>query len=63
MASNDIPRRKPRPRTAEGGRRLHSAGSAIVVVLNKWDGLDTEGRAAAKASVGDRLAFLLRGAS
>jgi len=33
MADNDTPRRKPRPRTAEGGRRLHSAGSAIVVSL------------------------------
>jgi GTPase len=38
--------------------RVVAAGSPIVVVLNKWDGLDTEGRAAAKASVGDRLAFL-----
>jgi hypothetical protein len=26
-------RRRPRPRTTEGGRRLHSAGSAIVVSL------------------------------
>jgi hypothetical protein len=26
-------RRRPRPRTGEGGRRLHSAGSAIVVSL------------------------------
>jgi len=33
MATNDTTRRKPRPRTAEGGRRLHSAGSAIVVSL------------------------------
>jgi hypothetical protein len=33
MATNDTPRRRPRPRTAEGGRRLHSAGSAIVVSL------------------------------
>jgi hypothetical protein len=33
MAANDTPRRKPRPRTGEGGRRLHSAGSAIVVSL------------------------------
>ena len=38
--------------------RVVAAGSPIVVVLNKWDGLDTDGRAAAKASVGDRLAFL-----
>ena len=33
MADNDTPRRRPRPRTGEGGRRLHSAGSAIVVSL------------------------------
>jgi len=30
---NETPRRKPRRRTADGGRRLHSAGSAIVVSL------------------------------
>ena len=29
----DSRRRRPRPRTGEGGRRLHSAGSAIVVSL------------------------------
>ena len=29
----DTRRRKPRPRTAEGGRRLQSAGSAIIVAL------------------------------
>jgi hypothetical protein len=33
MADIATPRRKPRRRTAEGGRRLHSAGSAIVVSL------------------------------
>jgi len=33
METRDIPRRRPRQRTAEGGRRLHSAGSAIVVSL------------------------------
>ena len=33
METRDAPRRRPRPRTAEGGRRLHSAGSAIVVSL------------------------------
>jgi GTP-binding protein len=38
--------------------RVDAAGSPIVVVLNKWDTLDTEGRAAARASVGERLAFL-----
>jgi GTPase len=38
--------------------RVDAAGSPIVVVLNKWDTLNAEGRAAARASVGDRLAFL-----
>src|SRR5262249_43727585 len=38
--------------------RVDAAGTAIVVVLNKWDLLDVEGRAAAKASVADRLGFL-----
>ena len=33
METRDAPRRRPRPRTEEGGRRLHSAGSAIVVSL------------------------------
>jgi uncharacterized protein len=33
MATRDTRRRRPRRRTAEGGRRLHSAGSAIVVSL------------------------------
>ena len=33
MEMHERPRRRPRPRTAEGGRRLHSAGSAIVVCL------------------------------
>jgi len=33
MADSDSRRRKPRPRTGEGGRRLHSAGSAIAVSL------------------------------
>jgi hypothetical protein len=33
MATRDRTRRRPRRRTAEGGRRLHSAGSAIVVSL------------------------------
>jgi hypothetical protein len=31
METREQPRRRPRPRTAEGGRRLHSAGSAIAV--------------------------------
>ena len=33
METHERRRRRPRPRTAEGGRRLHSAGSAIVVSL------------------------------
>ena len=33
MATHETSRRRPRRRTAEGGRRLHSAGSAIVVSL------------------------------
>ena len=31
--TSETRRRRPRPRTGEGGRRLHSAGSAIVVSL------------------------------
>jgi GTPase len=38
--------------------RVDAAGTAIVVVLNKWDLLDAEGRAAIRAGVADRLAFL-----
>jgi GTP-binding protein len=38
--------------------RVDAAGTATVVVLNKWDLLDAEGRAAARSSVADRLAFL-----
>ena len=33
METREARRDRPRPRTAEGGRRLHSAGSAIVVSL------------------------------
>jgi hypothetical protein len=33
MERHERSRRRPRPRSAEGGRRLHSAGSAIVVSL------------------------------
>jgi hypothetical protein len=33
METRERRRRRPRPRTAEGGRRLNSAGSAIVVSL------------------------------
>jgi GTP-binding protein len=38
--------------------RVDAAGTAIVIVLNKWDLLDAEGRARAKIDVADRLAFL-----
>jgi GTP-binding protein len=38
--------------------RVDAAGTAIVVVLNKWDLLDAEQRARVKAELGDRLAFL-----
>jgi hypothetical protein len=34
METHETPRRRPRRRTAEGGRRLQSAGSAIVVSLS-----------------------------
>jgi hypothetical protein len=33
METPERSRRRPRPRTGEGGRRLHSAGSAIAVAL------------------------------
>ncbi len=38
--------------------RVDAAGAAIVVVLNKWDLLDADARAALTADVGDRLGFL-----
>jgi GTPase len=38
--------------------RVDAAGTAVVIVLNKWDLLDAEGRAKAKIDVADRLAFL-----
>ena len=38
--------------------RIDAAGTATVVVMNKWDLLDAEHRAAAKRDVADRLAFL-----
>jgi GTP-binding protein len=38
--------------------RIDAAGSPIVIVLNKWETLDAEGRAAATAHVADRLEFL-----
>jgi len=38
--------------------RIDAAGTAVVVVLNKWDLLDAEHRAAVAAGVADRLGFL-----
>jgi GTP-binding protein len=38
--------------------RVDAAGSPIVLLLNKWDTLDAEGRAAARVSVGERLGFI-----
>ena len=38
--------------------RIDAAGSPIVIVLNKWELLDTEQRADVTAQVADRLAFL-----
>jgi GTP-binding protein len=38
--------------------RVDAAGNPVVVILNKWDLLDTEGRARVMAEVNDRLAFL-----
>jgi GTP-binding protein len=38
--------------------RIDAAGTAVVVVLNKWELLDAEARAAVRAAVADRLAFL-----
>jgi len=38
--------------------RVDAAGTAIVVVLNKWDLLDAEQRVRVKAELADRLAFL-----
>jgi GTP-binding protein len=38
--------------------RIDAAGTAIVIVLNKWDLLDTEHRAKIRAQVEDKLGFL-----
>lgn len=38
--------------------RVDAAGSPIVIVLNKWDALDTDARADVTAAVSDHLAFL-----
>jgi GTP-binding protein len=38
--------------------RVDAAGSPVVIVLNKWEVLDAEGRADVTAQVADRLAFL-----
>src|SRR6202043_3429673 len=38
--------------------RVDAAGNPIVVVLNKWENLDAEGRVRIQADVADRLVFL-----
>src|SRR5262249_45005964 len=38
--------------------RVDAAGTAIVVVVNKWDLLDTDARAALTADLDQRLGFL-----
>jgi GTP-binding protein len=38
--------------------RIDAAGSPVVIVLNKWDLLDAEGRAEVNRDVADRLGFL-----
>ena len=38
--------------------RIEAAGSPVVVVLNKWELLDTEAREDVRVQVADRLAFL-----
>ncbi len=38
--------------------RVDAAGTAAVVVLNKWELLDADGRADMREQVGDRLGFL-----
>ncbi len=38
--------------------RADAAGCAVVVLLNRWDLLDAEARAAATRAVGERLGFL-----
>ena len=38
--------------------RIDAAGSPVVILLNKWELLDAEGRADVALQVGDRLGFL-----
>jgi GTP-binding protein len=38
--------------------RIDAAGTAVVIVLNKWDLLDAEARAKVRAEVEDKLGFL-----
>jgi GTP-binding protein len=38
--------------------RIDAAGTAVVILLNKWELLDAEGRATVQTDVEDRLAFL-----
>ena len=39
--------------------RVDGAGTAVVLVLNKWDQIDTERRAEVKQQVADKLGFLV----
>jgi GTP-binding protein len=38
--------------------RIDASGSPVILVLNKWETLDAEGRAAVTEEIGDKLAFL-----
>src|SRR5262249_1419306 len=38
--------------------RIDAAGTAIVIVMNKWDLLDAEARAKVRAEVDDKLGFI-----
>jgi GTP-binding protein len=38
--------------------RIDASGSPVVILINKWDLLDTEGRLEVSEAVADRLAFL-----
>jgi GTP-binding protein len=40
------------------GERIDASGSPVVILVNKWDLVDTEGRVEVTDAVADRLAFL-----
>jgi GTP-binding protein len=40
------------------GERIDASGSPVVILVNKWDLVDTEGRVQVTDAVADRLAFL-----